>query len=46
MECNKPGNATRSRKIIAEAKYGGESCPKDLQELKSCFKICDCMFYF
>ena len=44
MECNKEGNATRSRKILSEAKYGGESCPKDLQESKTCLKNCDCMF--
>ena len=42
MECDRPGNSTRSRKILSEAKYGGDRCPKNVDAIKACHRVCDC----
>ena len=40
MECGKKGKKKRTRTVLAEAKYGGLECPKNLNETRVCFKNC------
>ena len=39
-ECGKKGYSSRSRQIYSQAKYGGEECPKNLNEKRICYKKC------
>jgi hypothetical protein len=40
-ECGQEGMQRRMRTILAEAKYGGLDCPKDLKEDRKCLKECN-----
>lgn len=44
-ECGKKGKSTRSREIKLNPKYGGEECPKKLNDTRICYKKCNCKIF-
>ena len=36
-ECGKKGRSSRYREIHSESKYGGEECPKNIEEKRICY---------
>lgn len=40
MKCGEEGEEMRMRTILAEPKFGGQECPKNLKEMRKCVKPC------